>query len=62
INDLLRAAGSPEQIFALGSGNALQGVFLTAELVKQLQARGDAVATELPYQMTEKYPAFGQRQ
>ncbi|MHC4919144.1 MAG: M1 family metallopeptidase [Planctomycetota bacterium] len=62
INDLLRAAGSPEQIFAVGSGNDLQGVFLTAELVKQLQARGDAVATELPYQMTEKYPTFGQRQ
>ena len=62
INDLLRAAGSPEQFLAVGGGNNLHGVFLTKELLEQLQAREDVVAAELPYRMTEEYPGFGQRQ
>jgi len=62
INDLLQAAGSAEQIFAVGDGTDLQGVFLTSELLEQLKTRGDVAPTELPYRMTERYPAFGQRQ
>lgn len=60
VNRLLRDSGSPERLYAVGTGTNLLAYLLTPELAELVSGLTGTRPSEAPYLPTEEYPWFGQ--